>query len=225
MDRRRAGELMDLLGLGTGFFLGLRHSFDPDHVAAVAQFASADPRPARGLAFGLRWGAGHALAVLLLGAALVPAGLPLGPAYERAGELLVGVLLIGLAIWRLLALRFEEHEHVHCHADGVVHAHPHHHALGHVHTHAPTFTGFVHGSAGVLGVLAILPLGSAGPAQRAFRLVAFSAGSLISMGVFGALAGRVYEASARHRRALRWATGVTALAGLALGVLWIVRNA
>ena len=215
---------MDLLGVGTGFFLGLRHSLAPDHLAAVAQFASADPRPTRGRAFGLRWGAGHALAVLLLGAALVPAGLPIGPTYERYAEMLVGVLLIGLAIWRLLALRFEEHEHSHRHADGIVHAHPHHHGLGHIHTHAPTATGFVHGSAGVIGVLAILPLGSGGPAERAFRLVAFSAGSLISMGVFGALAGRLYEASARRRRALRWATGTTAVAGFALGVLWIVAS-
>jgi len=215
---------LDLLSLGTGFFLGLRHSFDPDHVAAVAQFASADPRPSRGLLFGLRWGAGHGIAVLLLGAALVPAGLSIGVGYERGAEIAVGIVLIGLAAWRLYALGALEHVHPHRHADGVAHVHPHRHGASHVHTHAPTLTGLVHGSAGVIGVIALLPLSSGSRLERAFLLVAFCAGSLLSMGLFGAFAGRLFGSFSSAGRWLRLAAGATAVAGLALGVFWIARN-
>ncbi len=215
---------MDILSLGTGFLLGLRHSFEPDHVAAVAQFASAEPRPSRGLLFGLRWGAGHGLAMLLLGAALVPAGLTLGAGYERGAEIAVGILLIGLAGWRLFTLLTLQHVHEHRHADGVAHAHPHRHGGGHVHTHAPTLTGFVHGSAGALGVLALLPLSSGNWLGRSLLVVAFGAGSLLSMGLFGAFAGRLFGSFSSAGHWLRVAAGATAVAGLALGVFWIARN-
>jgi hypothetical protein len=215
---------VDVLSLGTGFFLGFRHSFDPDHLAAVSQFASADPRASRGLVFGLRWGAGHGAAVLLLGAALVPAGLSIGGGYERAAEILVGLVLIGLALWRLYNLMAVEHAHPHRHGDGVEHVHAHHHGGSHVHSHAPTLTGFIHGSAGIVGVIALLPLSSGTWLERAFLLGVFCAGSLLSMGIFGALASRLFGSFGAAGRWLRAAAGITAIAGLLLGVFWIARS-
>ena len=215
---------MDGLALGTGFVLGLRHSLDPDHVAALAQFASAEPAAGRGLRFGLRWGAGHAVAVTLLGALLVPAGLALGASYERTAEVAVGLLHVGLALWRLRALLATEHEHVHRHADGTLHAHPHRHGRGHVHAHAPTATGFAHGAAGIVGVFALTPLAEGGALGRALVILAFAAGSVLSMGLFGAFAGRLFESMTLRPRALRAAAGLTAGAGLAIGLLWIGRG-
>ncbi len=218
---------MDALALGTGFFLGLRHSLDPDHVAALAQFASVDPTGRRGLRFGLRWGLGHAAAVLVLGAWLVPTGF--GTGYEAAAERLVGSMLIGLALWRLAALLATEHLHEHRHADGTVHAHLHRHGrghagVGHLHAHAATATGFVHGAAGMVTVLALLPLADGGAPARALLLSCFAAGSVLSMGLFGALAGRLYAALGASPRLLRFGASLTALSGLALGVVWLLRS-
>jgi len=213
---------LDALALGTGFVLGLRHSLDPDHVAALAQFASAQPAARRGLAFGLRWGAGHALGVALVGALLVPVGLGLGARYERAAEVAVGLMLVGLALWRLRSLIATEHVHPHRHADGTLHSHPHRHGVGHVHAHAPTATGFAHGLAGIVGVLALTPLVE-GALGRALVLLAFAAGSVVSMGLFGALAGRLFASLDASPKALRAAAGLTAAAGLAVGLLWIER--
>jgi ABC-type nickel/cobalt efflux system permease component RcnA len=213
---------VDALALGTGFVLGLRHSLDPDHMAALAQFASAQPAPRRGLLFGLRWGAGHSIAVLLLGAVLVPAGIGLGAGYERAAEVAVGLMLVGLALWRLRSLVSTEHVHPHRHADGTVHSHPHRHGRGHVHAHAPTAAGFVHGVAGMVGVLALTPLAE-GALGRALVILAFAAGSIVSMGLFGALAGRLFASLDAAPKALRAAAGLTAAAGLAIGLLWIQR--
>lgn len=219
---------VDALAVGTGFFLGLRHSLDPDHVAALVQFASAEPAARRGLGFGLRWGAGHAAAVVVLGAVLVPAGLGLGAGYEHVAERFVGFMLIGLGAWRLWALARVEHVHEHRHDDGTLHAHPHRHGrghggLGHVHAHAPTATGFVHGAAGVVGVLALFPLSSGGAFERALLILAFASGSVLSMGLFGALAGRAYASMGARPRLLQAAAGLTAVAGLAIGGLWLFR--
>jgi sulfite exporter TauE/SafE len=210
---------MDPLTLGTGFLFGLRHSLEPDHVTALAHFASSDPRPRRGAAFGLRWGLGHALAVVALGGLLLPLGLHLGGRFERAAEVAVGVTLVALALWRLLSLALRKHDHVHRH-DGLVHSHPHRHGLGHLHAHAPTLTGVVHGTSGVIGVLALLPL-SPSLSGRILTLVAFSLGSLLSMGLLGLLAGRLYAHAARWHRL---ATLLTAVVGLSLGAVWIARN-
>jgi High-affinity nickel-transport protein len=213
---------LDALALGTGFVLGLRHSLDPDHVAAVTQFVSAEPDTARGLAFGLRWGAGHSLAVVLLGALLVPAWLGVAAGHERGAEIAVGLMLVGLALWRLRSLVSIAHVHEHRHANGEVHTHAHRHGRGHVHAHAPTATGFAHGVAGIVGVLALTPLAD-GPLGRALVVLAFAAGSVVSMGLFGALAGRLFASLGSRPRALRAAAGFAAAAGLAVGLLWIGR--
>jgi len=217
---------VDGLALGTGFVLGLRHSLDPDHVAALAQFASAEPAARRGLVFGLRWGMGHAAAVLmvLLVSMLVPARLEFGPGYEQAAELGVGMLLVGIALWRLAGVLRTEHAHLHRHANGTVHSHRHRHGLGHVHAHAPTATGFAHGAAGIVGVLALTPLAQGGALGRALVLVAFAVGSVLSMALFGALAGRLFGSLDARPRALRTAAGLTAVAGLLVGLLWIGRG-
>lgn len=216
---------MDLLNTLTGFFLGVRHSLEADHVTAVAQFASSDPRPRRGLVFGLLWGAGHSAALLLLAAGMALLGLRLDRRFERFGEIAVGVMLIVLAAWRLLRLYTREHEHLHVHGGGLVHSHPHRHGLGHLHAHGPTAIGFVHGTAGALGVLALLPLSDT-PARGLVSVAAFGLGSLMAMGLFGALAARFYGtmADARRHAVYRAAVLATGLSGLTLGLLWIARN-
>ena len=55
---------MDALGLTTGFFLGVRHCVEPDHLTAVAHLASAARTPLGGFRLGLRWGLGTAGLVL-----------------------------------------------------------------------------------------------------------------------------------------------------------------
>lgn len=215
----------DLLTLGTGFVLGLRHSLEPDHLAAVAQLASAEPRTRRGLAFGLLWGAGHGAALLILGAAVLALGVRLPPRCEQASEVAVGITLVGLALWRLHALVTAEHEHVHAHPCGVVHTHSHRHRAGHRHTHGTVLTGFLHGVAGALAVIALLPLASS-PGAGLLALLAFGCGSMMSMGLFGLVAGRAYAALASPTLTTwrRAAVAATAVSGLAMGVLWIARS-
>ena len=209
---------MDLLAVATGFFLGVRHCLEPDHLTAVAHFASVARTPAQGLRSGLLWGVGHGVSVLIVGLALSGLHDQLA-GFESMAERAVGVTLIVLSLWRLRRLALRPHDHEHRHPDGVVHSHPHRHGAEHLHTHVPTLTGLVHGAAGALGVAVLLGL-STPRFSIVLAAAAFALGTLVAMGAAGWIAARFYSraATAGWERATITATGVC---GLALGIFWI----
>jgi len=94
----------------------------------------------------------------------------------------------------------------------------------HFHTHGPTLTGFVHGAAGALAVIALVPLAHS-TTTALLAVAAFGLGSLLAMGLFGLVAARLYQGAAAARRQMlyRGAVGATSLAGLILGVVWVSR--
>jgi ABC-type nickel/cobalt efflux system permease component RcnA len=209
---------MIVLSLATGFFLGVRHCFEPDHLTAVAHFASAARSPREGLRSGLLWGLGHAAAVLLVGLAL--SGLPrLAPGFEAMAERGVGATLIVLAAWRWRTFRRRGHVHEHGHDGGLVHTHAHAHHEGHVHAHIPALTGLVHGAAGAAGIAAALSFAAA-PVSIPALAAAFGAGTLAAMGAAGWLSARLY-ASASTAGWERPVVMATILCGFTLGVFWI----
>lgn len=217
-----------LLLLLTGLVLGVRHAFDRDHVAAVTHFVSLEPDPLKSAWFGLRWAVGHALAVLLLGSLILLLGLKFDPSFERYAELLVGVSLLVLGIWRLVLLSQERrHTHPHAHIK-TAHAHPHSHepGRGHVHWFAPTLVGLVHGAAGTAEVFVLIPITFIQTRWLAYYYIGlFSAGCALSMSGYGYLAGRFYRhANQTGKRIYRFLVIATSLSGLLLGVAWIARN-
>ena len=66
-----------LLILGIGFFLGMRHATDPDHVVAVSTIISREKTLSRAGWIGVLWGVGHTITILIVGAAII-----LGPAQD-----------------------------------------------------------------------------------------------------------------------------------------------
>jgi len=209
---------VEILPLATGFFLGVRHCLEPDHLTAVAHFASAAPSPRHGLRSGLLWGLGHGVSVLVLGLTLSALHVHLA-GFEPMAERAVGGTLIALSLWRLRSLLRKPHVHAHRHEGGLVHSHPHGHAGDHLHTHAPTLTGLVHGAAGAVGVVALLTL-SAPPFSVAVVAASFCLGTFVAMGAAGWLAARFYGGAA----AMGWerlTVALTGASGFVLGLFWI----
>ncbi len=141
-------NLASLLALG--FFLGMRHATDADHVIAIATIV-ARGRTFRGSAMiGAVWGIGHTLTILAVGGAIIVLGIVIPPRLGLALEFAVGVMLILLGVMTLTgmgdvlrgraaaarpgdAARQDGHHH-HAHGD-FVHRHPggestHHHGKG-----------------------------------------------------------------------------------------------
>ncbi len=127
--------------LAVGFFLGMRHATDPDHVIAVTTIVSNQRNSMRAALIGAFWGVGHTLTIFVVGAGIILFNLVIPVRVGLSMELSVAVMLIILGLWNVAgflrsapvaAASMPDHK-----AEKVVHSHPHSHGdLVHNHAHA-----------------------------------------------------------------------------------------
>ena len=121
----------------TALALGAGHALEVDHMVAVTAFVGGRPHLGTAVGFGVRWGVGHSLAVLVAGTALALSGLHIPPGGQDWAELGVGVMLVALGVWAANAAR---RLHVHLPQDHAGHAHLHAHPPGPLPTFTPMMT-------------------------------------------------------------------------------------
>ena len=80
--------------LAVGFFLGIRHATDPDHVVAIATIITRQDKVSRAALIGICWGAGHILTIVALGVAIIVFGLAIPVRVGLSMELSVSVMLM-----------------------------------------------------------------------------------------------------------------------------------
>ena len=141
-----------------GFFLGMRHATDADHVVAIATIVSRERSVAGSALIGAAWGVGHTITVMAVGAAIIVFGVVIPPQLGLSMEFAVGIMLVLLGILTLTGMgravgaahahahaavpggpALDLHDHLHTHGD-YVHRHPHGHdpaAHGHAEEHTP----------------------------------------------------------------------------------------
>ena len=112
-----------------GFFIGMRHALEADHVAAVTSLATRSASPRECVKQGIFWGLGHSITLLLFGSVVLLLDRVLPDRLSSALELAVGVMLVilGVDVLRRLA-RDRIHFHLHEHEGGTRHFHAHSHA-------------------------------------------------------------------------------------------------
>ena len=201
--------------LAIGGLLGLRHAFEPDHLAAVSTLAT---RPGGRRLWsaghlGLIWGLGHTVTVGAVVLLIIALGVQLPVGLWPAAELLVAALLIllgTLVIWRYVHGRWHMHAHVHAAAAPHFHLHSHGADPSHGHTHAMVDArrslgfGIAHGLAGSGAIAALLVAAVPDTMSRLVYFAAFSAGTIVGMlGVSLTLSVLVRVAA---ERSARWAT-------------------
>jgi high-affinity nickel-transport protein len=162
--------------LALGFFLGMRHATDSDHVIAVTTIVSRERTPRAALWIGALWGLGHTVTILLVGGAIVLFGWVIPPRVGLSMEMSVAIMLIVLGAMNLSATlsRINQVAHQHQHATGDAGSGP----VAHTHVRGalrPLAIGVVHGLAGSAAV-ALLVLATIKSASMA----------LLYLGVFGA---------------------------------------
>jgi high-affinity nickel-transport protein len=125
-----------------GFFLGMRHATDADHVIAVTTIVSRQRSTGGAALIGALWGVGHTLTILVVGAGIILLGWVIPPRVGLSLELSVGVMLIVLGFMNLTGVlqRITQSVTPPGARPGTVHAHPHAHddyVHTHVHSHEP----------------------------------------------------------------------------------------
>jgi hypothetical protein len=228
-----SGFLFPLL---LGLLLGARHAFEPDHLATVAALlggggSRSDGR--RAVRIGVLWGAGHAIALLAAGSAVIFLGWRVPPRMQGILDGAVALALVGMGCAILIRIARGDRAHLHWHEhDGYPHAHlhfhgedrrlHHHHPLPALHDPArrPILLGMLHGLSGS-GAASMLVLAAAeSPAAALGSLVLFGAGALGGMaGLSRILSWPLERAERRSSSLYAWLRLTTGFASLAFGLL------
>ena len=87
-----------------GFFAGMRHATDSDHVIAVTTIVCRQRTIRQAALIGVLWGVGHTITILIIGSAVILFGLVIPKRVGLTMELSVGVMLILLGVLNLSAM-------------------------------------------------------------------------------------------------------------------------
>src|SRR3954471_24747949 len=89
--------------IAIGFFLGMRHATDPDHVIAVTTIVSRQNRISRAAWTGIIWGVGHTLTILVVGAAIILFDVAVPARLGLSMEFSVALMLVFLGLMNVFA--------------------------------------------------------------------------------------------------------------------------
>jgi high-affinity nickel-transport protein len=196
--------------IALGFFLGMRHATDPDHVIAVGTIVTRQRTLGGGVLIGGLWGLGHTLTIFVVGGAIIVFSVVIPPALGLTMEMTVALMLVVLGLWNLTGILQQLRDqlvggagiHAHRHGD-YVHSHGHGHGpqdhghredqtpqarldrlfggLGLYQVLRPLVVGLIHGLAGSAAV-ALLVLTTIGDPRWAMAyLVLFGLGTIVGM--------------------------------------------
>lgn len=128
--------------IAVGFFLGMRHATDPDHVIAVTTIVTRQRKLTSAALTGAFWGFGHTLTIFVVGALIILFDVVIPTRIGLSMEFSVALMLIVLGIMNVAAFMRSAPSFA-AHVDTgseVLHAHPHAHGdyvHSHAHGHAP----------------------------------------------------------------------------------------
>ena len=173
---------------GLGTLLGMRHAFEPDHLAALSTLLTGERNIRKAAWLGVYWGIGHTLTLLVAGTLLVVLRADMPAMASDVLAFIVVLLLVGFgcrAIY-LSAGRVSA---------GPTHAHVH----GAASTSAPVgrwtlarrplLVGAVHGLAGSGALTALVMATIPSTGARLIYLVLFGVGSTLGMAALSGLMG------------------------------------
>lgn len=212
-----------------GLIIGIRHSMEADHVAAVSTIVASNNKSRfRAPMLGVMWGLGHTASLFVAGLIVLLLTISIPEQVSGMMEFGVGIMLVFLGITALTGFRFGRffrgmiqrgrHAHVHAHEDaGLVHTHEHEHKENHKHGHKSLIVGMIHGMAGS-GALMLVVLSTINSAPLGLAYIAiFGAGSIASMAAMSTLIGLPF-AKARNHRLSMVLKYVSAVVAVAIGV-------
>ncbi|MEO7917561.1 MAG: hypothetical protein ABIR16_07940 [Dokdonella sp.] len=205
--------------LALGFFLGMRHALDADHLVAVATIVSQERSIRAAAPIGILWGLGHTLTILVVGGVIILFGVVVPPRLGLAMEFCVAVMLIflgGLNLRRVFrhSLRLPLADR----------------ALDHFRTHhgrrtrsfRPLFVGIVHGLAGSAAVALLVLETIRQPAWALAYLAVFGVGTIAGMlAITLAMALPIVAIWVRFERMHFALTVATGLASVIFGIVLV----
>jgi hypothetical protein len=213
-----------LVSSSLGSLLGMRHAFEPDHLAAVTTLVSRERSGLKAALLGVCWGVGHTIALVAVGGVVVLLRTDMPARAAVLFEMGVAVMLIVLGM-RTCAT-----------AAGVITHPPGNPAWLRLHAHSglpshlhigswtfvrrPLLIGLVHGLAGSGALTALVFATLTTPSARIAYMALFGVGSTIGMAALSGLLGWPLARLGTHAGVARALSLVVGGISVTLGILW-----
>ena len=197
-----------------GLVLGLRHAFDPDHVAAVSAITARHRNPWTASWIGASWGLGHSTTVVGVGVAIIVLRVAIPDGLTHFLELGVGIVLVAIGISNLAAWKSRAAD-----APAGFAGDP---PLRATLTRSG-LVGIAHGLAGSAAIALLALAAMPTPAAALVYLLVFSVGTVVGMVGFSLAVSVPFAALAGSHHGRRLLTAGTGLASLLIGCAIVYR--
>jgi high-affinity nickel-transport protein len=191
--------------IALGFFLGMRHATDPDHVVAITAIVSQEGSVKRAAWSGAVWGLGHTVTIVLVGGAIILFNVVIPARLGLLMELSVGFMLVALGVMNVT---------------NTNHAPQNWLLKRQITVTRPLLVGIVHGLAGSAAVALLVLTTIRTPVWAIAYLLVFGLGTVLGMVVVTTLMAMPFAYTNRQfkttNRRLQLATG---LISIGFGVL------
>ena len=220
--------------LSLGFFLGLKHATEADHLAAVSTIVSERKSLLSSAIIGGYWGLGHTISLFIAGILVLLLNFQISEKTEQILELCVGIMLVllGLNVIRKIIKGGILHFHTHEHGERA-HVHPHVHEKdksdapethhGFSFNPRAVLVGMVHGMAGSAALMLIVIPTIQSTAMGLLYIAIFGIGSIGGMMIMSFLVGLPFHLTAsrlnRFNFILQCVAGVISI-GLGLFIIY-----
>lgn len=227
--------------IALGFFLGMRHATDPDHVIAVTTIVTRERSIARSAWIGAFWGLGHTLTILLAGTAIILFNLVIPPRVGLSMELSVSLMLIILGLMNVASFfrsvsdltpptrephMVSSHRHgdyFHTHARGrSAEQHPRSRVFGRLGLYQyirPLIVGIVHGLAGSAAVALLVLTAIRNSHWAVAYLLVFGIGTIAGMMLITMSLASTFSLIGKSRQFSRRLALASGLLSLAFGLV------
>lgn len=187
------GQFFSVLILG--FFLGMKHATDSDHVIAVSTIVSRQRKLSLAAMIGVFWGIGHTLTIFLVGSAIILFKIVIPHRLGLTMEFAVAIMLVLLGMANFHNITRDKVASLEQKADGEQHSRQPGHGGNHDHDIAnrifdrlrirdglrPFLIGIVHGLAGSAAVALLVLDTIKDPYISIFYLLIFGLGTVVGM--------------------------------------------
>ncbi len=231
-------SLLSIISLG--FFLGMRHATDADHVIAISTIVSRQGSMSRASLIGFLWGVGHTLTILVVGSGIIMFSIVIPPHIGLSMEMAVGLMLVLLGILNLTGILHWMND-TFSPRHTIDNAHPHTHvfddqkqsgestSVGWLDRHfsrlalyqilRPLIVGIVHGLAGSAAVALLVLTTIRDPFWAIAYLLVFGIGTIAGMMLItAAIAAPFAYSQRRHLRFNRFLGMASGLVSLGFGL-------
>jgi nitrile hydratase accessory protein len=217
---REGARVGAVVSAGFGALLGMRHAFEPDHLAAISTLMTGNRSSAHAAWLGACWGIGHTLTLLVAGGLLMVLKLEMPGVVAQVFELAVIVMLMGFGVRAMhqgIRRRSTRPTHTHGTSGSLAFS-----GMDHWTIARPLLVGAVHGLAGSGTLTALVVTTLPSTTTRLTYLTLFGVGTTVGMVVLSGLLGWTIAKAGSDRFVARTLSVAAGALSIGLGFAWAV---